>query len=198
MAGIDVLTWVKGAARAAAPVLTGLAALCAAAAQANSTVNISTTHSSEYVDFYASVTLIGAGGGTLNFVGEPGEDWSGGSQEDALAAALAYFGLSLSTPLVDITDTPLEQYEVFTEDVNANGAVFDIDYIGDEFDYLTWIAIGANDVNVEVTQVTTYFTPHALTATIAPVVSEVPLPAGAVLFASALGLSGLFRKKRAS
>lgn len=41
------------------------------------------------------------------------------------------------------------------ETVDANGAVFGVDYIGDPNDYNTWIAIGADDVNVDVNQVTT-------------------------------------------
>lgn len=42
-----------------------------------------------------------------------------------------------------------------TETVDANGAQFGIDYIGDPGNYLTWVAIGPNDVNVDVNQVTT-------------------------------------------
>ena len=42
-----------------------------------------------------------------------------------------------------------------TESVNANGAQFGVDYIGDPSNYLTWIAIGDDDVNVDVNQVTT-------------------------------------------
>ena len=38
---------------------------------------------------------------------------------------------------------------------DANGATFGVDYIGDPADYSTWIAIGPNDVNVDVDLVTT-------------------------------------------
>ncbi|MCA9775433.1 MAG: hypothetical protein KC800_01895 [Candidatus Eremiobacteraeota bacterium] len=38
---------------------------------------------------------------------------------------------------------------------DANGATFGVDYIGDPGDYSTWIAIGPNDVNIDVNQVTT-------------------------------------------
>jgi hypothetical protein len=48
--------------------------------------------------------------------------------------------------------------EDFSETVNANGAQFGSDYIGDPDNYLTWIAIGANDVNVDVNQITTLTT----------------------------------------
>jgi len=43
----------------------------------------------------------------------------------------------------------------FTETVDANGAVNGVNYIGDPNDYTTWIALGPNDVNVDVNQVTT-------------------------------------------
>lgn len=46
----------------------------------------------------------------------------------------------------------------FSETVDAGGAQFGVDYIGDADNYLTWIAIGANDVNVNVDQVTTVTT----------------------------------------
>jgi hypothetical protein len=42
-----------------------------------------------------------------------------------------------------------------SEYFEAGGAQFGVDYIGDPYNYQTWIAIGANDVNVEVEQVTT-------------------------------------------
>jgi hypothetical protein len=42
-----------------------------------------------------------------------------------------------------------------TKSVDANGATLGVDYIGDPDDYSTWIAIGSNDVNVDVNQVTT-------------------------------------------
>lgn len=48
--------------------------------------------------------------------------------------------------------------ESFSETVDAGGAQFGVDYIGDADNYLTWIAIGANDVNVNVDQVTTVTT----------------------------------------
>lgn len=177
--------------------LAGLVALAAAPAAANVNVNVNITTETVYEDFYDSVTLTGPGGGTLTFAGEPGEGWSGGTEEEALAAALDYFGLSLATPLTDIVDTPLESFEVFSETMDNNGAVYGVDYIGDPDDYTTWIAIGLNDVIVDVHLLTTIFTPHALTAALPSNVSEVPLPAGAVLFASALGLGGVFRRKRA-
>ncbi len=192
----DVLwTGLKGTAAA----LAGALALCAAStAGANVNVNVNIYTATEYEDFYSSVTLTGPGGGTLTYIGEPGESWSGGTEEEALAAALAYFGLSASTPLTDIVDTPLDSFEVFSETMDNNGAVYGVDYIGDPDDYTTWIAIGLNDVVVDVYLLTTIFTPHALSAMLPPDVSEVPLPAGAVLFASALGLGGVFRRKRAA
>lgn len=50
------------------------------------------------------------------------------------------------------------QTEDFSETVDAGGAEFGVDYIGDPDNYLTWIAIGPNDVNVQVDQVTTITT----------------------------------------
>lgn len=47
------------------------------------------------------------------------------------------------------------QTSSYQETMNANGAQFGVDYIGDPNDYSTWIAIGPNDVNVDVNQVTT-------------------------------------------
>jgi hypothetical protein len=187
-------TGLKGAAAAFAGAL-ALFAVSAAGANVNVNVNINTA--TEYEDFYTSVTLTGPGGGTLTYIGEPGESWSGATEEEALAAALAYFGLSSSTPLTDIVDTPLESFEVFSETIDNNGAVYGVDYFGDPDDYSTWIAVGLNDVVVDVYLLTTIFTPHALSAMLPTEVSEVPLPAGAVLFASALGLGGVFRRKRA-
>lgn len=43
----------------------------------------------------------------------------------------------------------------FAVTVNTNGAQQNVDYIGDPSDYTTWIAIGPNDVTVDVNQVTT-------------------------------------------
>ncbi len=43
----------------------------------------------------------------------------------------------------------------FQENVDAGGAVYGSDYIGDPDNYLTWIAISSNDVNVDVNQVVT-------------------------------------------
>ena len=43
----------------------------------------------------------------------------------------------------------------FEQNVNTNGAVNGVDYIGDPNDYSTWIAIGPSDVNIDVNQVTT-------------------------------------------
>lgn len=43
----------------------------------------------------------------------------------------------------------------FNENVSTGGAVYGSDYIGDPDNYLTWIAITSNDVNVEVNQVVT-------------------------------------------
>lgn len=42
-----------------------------------------------------------------------------------------------------------------TSTVDGNGAVLGVDYIGNPDDYTTWIAIGPNDVNVDVNRVTT-------------------------------------------
>lgn len=47
------------------------------------------------------------------------------------------------------------QTSEFNQTVNSNGAQLGVDYIGDPNDYSTWIAIGPNDVNVDVNQVTT-------------------------------------------
>jgi hypothetical protein len=43
----------------------------------------------------------------------------------------------------------------FSETIDSNGAQNGVDYIGDPNNYATWIAIGPNDVNVDVNQVTT-------------------------------------------
>ena len=178
------------------PTLVGLAALSAVstASAYASTVNIAVDTSTDYVDFYDSVTLIGTGGGTLSFSGVPGDDWSG-DQASAFAAALAAFSLPSSTSLADIMDTPLASYSDFNETVDAGGAIYNVDYIGDPDNYLTWVAIGANDVNVHVQQFTTIFTPHALTAAIEPAVPDVPLPAGAIFFATGLGFAALRRRQ---
>lgn len=55
-------------------------------------------------------------------------------------------------------ETVTGQTESFSETVNANGAQFGVDFIGDPSNYLTWIAIGPNNVNVDVNQVTTVTT----------------------------------------
>lgn len=55
-------------------------------------------------------------------------------------------------------ETQTGQTVSFEENVDTNGAVFDTDYIGDPSNYLTWIAITPNDVNVDVDQVTTVTT----------------------------------------
>ena len=55
-------------------------------------------------------------------------------------------------------ETQTGQTSDFNETVNANGAVYGADYIGDPSNYMTWIAIGDNDVNVDVNQVTTVTT----------------------------------------
>jgi hypothetical protein len=177
------------------PALVCFAALSAVSANA-AVLNITLNSSTANVSFYSSVTILGSGGGTLIYAGEPGDDWSG-DQASALAAALAYLGLPLSTPLTDIIEAPLEPFEVFDETVDASGAVYGVDYIGDPDNYLTWIAIGDADVNVFVAQLTTIFTPYALTAALVQDVSEVPLPAGGALFASALGLAAFVRRWRA-
>ncbi len=55
-------------------------------------------------------------------------------------------------------ETQTGQNVTFQENVNANGAQEGVDYIGDSSNYLTWIAITPNDVNVDVDQVTTVTT----------------------------------------
>lgn len=47
------------------------------------------------------------------------------------------------------------QTSQFDETIDTNGAVLGVDYIGNPDDYSTWIAIGANDVDVDIQQVTT-------------------------------------------
>ena len=42
-----------------------------------------------------------------------------------------------------------------TTTIDTNGAQYGVDYVGDPANYLYWIAIGPNDVNVDVEQVTT-------------------------------------------
>jgi hypothetical protein len=51
--------------------------------------------------------------------------------------------------------TDAGQQETYSETVDAGGAQFGVDYIGDPDNYLTWIAIGDSDVNVTVDGVTT-------------------------------------------
>lgn len=53
------------------------------------------------------------------------------------------------------SETETGQSSEFQQTVNSNGAQLGVDYIGDPNDYSTWIAIGPNDVNVDVSQVTT-------------------------------------------
>lgn len=55
-------------------------------------------------------------------------------------------------------ETQTGQTTDFSETVDAGGAEFGVDYIGDPDNYLTWIAVGPNDVNVQVDQVTTITT----------------------------------------
>jgi hypothetical protein len=50
------------------------------------------------------------------------------------------------------------QTEDTSETVDSHGAQFGVDYIGDPDNYLTWIAVGDSDVNVDVDQVTTVTT----------------------------------------
>jgi len=47
------------------------------------------------------------------------------------------------------------QTQDFSETIDSNGAQVGVDYIGDPNDYSTWIAIGPEDVIVDVNQVTT-------------------------------------------
>jgi hypothetical protein len=54
-------------------------------------------------------------------------------------------------------ETQTGQTSVFTETVDAGGAQFGVDYIGDPDNYLTWIALN-NDITVNVDQVTTVTT----------------------------------------
>jgi len=53
------------------------------------------------------------------------------------------------------TEDVTGQTSSFNQTVDSNGAQFGVDYIGDPSNYQTWIAIGPNDVNVDVNQVTT-------------------------------------------
>ncbi len=47
------------------------------------------------------------------------------------------------------------QTSEFSQTVNTNGAQQFVDYLGDPNDYTTWIALGPNDININVDQVTT-------------------------------------------
>lgn len=55
-------------------------------------------------------------------------------------------------------ETQTGQTSTFSETVNTNGAEYGVDYFGDPGNYLGWFAIGENDVNVDVNQVTTVTT----------------------------------------
>ncbi len=55
-------------------------------------------------------------------------------------------------------ETQTGQTSEFNQTVNANGAEYGNDYIGDPNNYLTWVAVGTNSVNVDVNKVTTVTT----------------------------------------
>lgn len=64
-------------------------------------------------------------------------------------------GQSLDQVSQTYSEEVTDQTSDFNQTVDSNGAQFGVDYIGDPANYQTWIAIGPNDVNVDVNQVTT-------------------------------------------
>ena len=64
-------------------------------------------------------------------------------------------GESLDLVSQTFSEVETAQTSDFSETVDSNGAQNGVDYIGDPNDFTTWIAIGPNDVNVDVNQVTT-------------------------------------------
>lgn len=168
-------------------------ALSAGAASANPVVNANITTENVDVAYYSEVTILGPGGGVVNFLS--GDGLLFGDQTAAFEAALSALSLPSATELISITETPLAAFEEIEQFLDANGAIFNVDYIGDPDDYTTWIAIGQEDVNVDILQRTTTYMPYALEASI---VSAVPLPAGLPLLGSAAFALLLLRRRRAA
>lgn len=148
-----------------------------ASALALPTVNIAVWTSSEEKDLITVVEISGPGGGSYAF---PDHDAAPDLADPdlALAAALSALGLPGDTPLGSITTALIATDQVLRTTVISNYNPSDNPdmVLGDPDDYLTWIAIGDEDVNVEVYMVTIYYDLHRLSASIRQA-AQVPAPA---------------------
>jgi hypothetical protein len=128
-----------------------------------STVNISTTTSEVYSDRITEVELLGVG---THVFSDPYTAPELSQQSAALATALTALGLPMGTTATAQGTSPIDTDDVSDEVVMSNYNPNDNpDYVvGDPDNYLTWIAVGPEDVNVFVTHTTTHYTFHRMTA----------------------------------
>lgn len=139
--------------------------LLASSAFAQSNVNISVTLEEVSVDRITAVQV--EGGGLFQFA-DPFTAPALTEPEVAIAAALAGLGYPVGTVATVQSSAIVGTEDTFVEIVNSNyNPTDDPTYvIGDPDDYLTWIAIGDEDVNVEAFQTVTHYTFHQLVVAI--------------------------------
>lgn len=178
-------------------VLSGLVLACSVsfAHALNSTVNVNVSTQTLSLDAFTEVMLIGAGGGTVHFFDLATAPRTGA---DAIALALAQLGLPATQPLSGVTVTPNGTASIFDEDVSSNyNPIDDHTFVlGDPDDYATWIAIGPEDVNVDVLQTTSTYSLFSVAAGLGETTTPVPLPASGLLLLAALGGTGFVLRRR--
>jgi cysteine-rich repeat protein len=160
-----------------AAVLAVLLASQAFGTGAGSTVNITTNSYSVYSDRITEVHV--DGNGTYAFP-DPRTAPELSQASSALATGLDELGYPMGTSATvqSIVSIGNDEVTVHTYTSNYN-PVDNPDYvIGDPEDYLTWIAIGDEDVNVFAEFTTTYYTFHRLNAAIDSACGDGALTAG--------------------
>jgi hypothetical protein len=143
-------------------------------ALANSNVNVNITTNTIPSDRITEVTILGDG--TYAFP-DPYMAPETTEEASALATGLAELGFPPGTPATVEDVYSIGTDSVFEEVVTSNyNPIDDPTYVlGDPDDYGTWIAIGPEDVNVEVTQTTTNYTFYRLEASLDDVCSGGPI-----------------------
>lgn len=160
---------------------------------ANSTVNIAVWTSTENKALITEVEILGPGGGLFAFA-DPYTAPDLTDSNIALAEALVGLALSPDTALGGIMNVLIGTDQTLGQTLISNYNPVDHPHmvLGDPDDWLTWIAIGDEDVEVEVFLVTTYYDFHRLTASILQA-TDVPAPASSLLFLMALLGMGTMR-----